>query len=409
MSKKLFIHLPIFIKKIIIKTREYFYTLKALHKEEENYPNLPKINRENKKIKNILIYHISGMFYAGTEKNLQLIANELAHEYNVFYMYSQDNFSQHQKDLMDKRINFIEFTYKKVDDDFPHFIQDMNPHIKNVINDNQIDLLITSSSGHSQYPFNVITSTPIIVINIFGSPSLQENIVATVFISKTIQDYSEQYTGKMKKNSWAHLAVTPPKDIKEDITSITRRRLNIPETDFVFGRIGRKSDNIFDPIGILSFKEVVKKYPNTHYLIMSPPPILEKIVQDEKIPNVHYMSDKENIWDFYYSIDALAHFRLDGESFGLNIAEAMYAGNPVVSHISHIWNAHLEYLKPSFSRIAKKGNIKEYTEYMEEFINIKNNNPSLWKTMREESQETAVKSFSKETYGDKIKKIIHSL
>lgn len=407
--KKLFIKSPIFLKILIIRSREIFYAFQMQNKENKHYTNLQLITKKNTKVKNILIYHISGMFYAGTEKNLQLIANYLSSEYNVYFMYSLDNFSQRQKDLMNKNINFIEFNYSKVESQFPHFIHGMQPHIKNIIHDKKIDLIITSSSGHSQYPFNTIEHIPIIVINIFGSPSIQKNIVATVFISKTILDYSETYTGKRISNSWAHLAVTPSTKNQKETREKIREKLNIPEKDFIFGRIGRKSDDIFDPIGILSFKEVVKEFPNSHYLIMSPPPKLEKIVIKEKIPNVHYFSDKEDIWDFYYSLDALAHFRLDGESFGLNIAEAMYAGNPIISHISHIWNAHLEYLEPSFSRVTKKDDILQYTKYMKEFINLKNNNEIIWQEMREKSKETAIICFSKETYGSKIKNIIDSL
>jgi hypothetical protein len=309
------------------------YDQVATIKEKKGYLNLPS-DTKRKEIKNILIYHISGMFYAGTEKNLQLIAGELVSEYNVFFMYSKDGFSQNQKDQMDPRVHLIEFSYETVSQKFPHVINGMNPHIKNVIHDEKIDLLITSSSGHSQYPFNTIKNIPIILINIFGSPSLQRNIIATVFISKTIQDYSEQYTGKRKTNTWAHLAVTGKDVDRTEVKKKTRERHGIPDSAFVFGRIGRKSDAIFDPIGIESFKQIVKKYPDAHYLIMSPPPILEKMVEEEQIPNVRFMRDTEDIWDFYYSLDALAHFRKDGETFGLNIAEAMYAYNPIISHVS---------------------------------------------------------------------------
>lgn len=407
--KNLLITLPFFIKRIAISGIEFFYYQVAKRKELRNYAGLPIKTIGNKPVKNILIYHISGMFYAGTEKNLQLIANELVSDYTVYFMYSRDNFSQQQKDLMDTRIQFIEFSYDTVESTFPHFIHGMTPHIKDVIERNSIDLIVTSSSGRSQYPFNTIRELPIIVINIFGSPSLQKNIISTVFISKAVQDYSEKFTGGMPTNSWAHLAVLPPKKDTTTLKQDTRKRIGLPENAFVFGRIGRKSDAIFDPIGIRAFKKVVSQYPDAHYLIMSPPPILQKIVSDEHIPNVHYMSDNENIWDFYYTLDALAHFRLDGESFGLNIAEAMYAGNPIISHTSHIWNAHLEYLTPLFSRVAQKDNVDEYASYMEEFITMKNNNPDAWEKFRGEANNAAVRNFSKEVYGAKIKKIIQSL
>lgn len=408
--KRIYTSLPLFAKKTLLIFRElyYFYICEKLEKKE--YRNLPRLKKKSAKIKNVLIYHISGMYYAGTEKTLQLIANHLADDYNVFFLYSQKNFSQWQKDLMDKRVNLVEFSYTGVDSMFPYFIHGMTPHAKTVIAKHDIDLLITADSGHSQYPFNTIQNIPIILINIFGSPTLQRNIIATVYISKEIMNYSEQFTGHKKTNQWVHLAVTPPSsnenisEKKEDV----RSRIGIPFDAFVFGRIGRGSDSIFDPIGITAFKEIVRKYPEAHYLIMSPPPALVKIVKAHNVPNVHYMTDKEDIWDFYATLDALAHFRLDGETFGLNIAEAMFAGNPIISHMSHIWNAHLEYLKPSFSRIAKKDDVQQYASFMEEFILLKNNNPRAWEEMRNISADSARKNFSPERYGNAIKHIVES-
>ncbi len=407
--KRIYKKSPLLVKRSLLGAREYFSCLLSYHKEKKEYSYISKNTKKNNVIKNILIYHISGMYYAGTEKTLQTIAGELAREYNVFFMYSKDNFSQNQKDLLDPRVTCIEFSYTDVDKKFPYFIYGMQSHIKEVLAREDIDLLITSSSGHSQYPFNTIKNIPIILINIFGSPSLQKNIISTVFISKTTQDYSEQYTGKKKSNIWAYPTVTPS---KKDITLIkheVRNRMKIPEDAFVFGRIGRPSDDIYDPIGIEAFKRIVAKNPSVYYLIMSPPPILIKKVEEESIPNILYMPNKEDIWNFYYTIDALAHFRLDGETFGLNIAEAMYAGNPIITHKSHIWNAHLEYLDTTFSRVTEKDDVDTYESYMEEFINLHTNDLAAWKEMRARSQKVAEKSFNRERYGSTIKNIITSL
>lgn len=407
--KRIYKKSPLMVKKSLLEVREYSSFLLSSYKESKEYPHIPKNTIKNTTVKNILIYHISGMYYAGTEKTLQTIAGELAKDYNVFFMYSKDNFSQNQKDLLDPRVTCIEFSYTSIEKKFPYFIYGMQSHIKEILAEKHINLLITSSSGHSQYPFNTIKNIPIILINIFGSPSLQKNIVSTVFISKAVQDYSEQYTGKKESNMWAHLTITPSKKNIALIRHEVRTQMKIPENAFVFGRIGRPSDDIYDPIGIEAFKRVIAKNPDVYYLIMSPPPILIKKVEEESIPNILYMSNKEDIWNFYYTIDALAHFRLDGETFGLNIAEAMYAGNPIISHKSNIWNAHLEYLDTTFSRVTEKDDIDMYESYMEEFINLCKNNPASWKEMRIFAQMIAEKSFNREKYGSTIKKIITSL
>ena len=44
------------------------------------------------------------------------------------------------------------------------------------------------------------------------------------------------------------------------------------------------------------------------------------------------------------SLDVLLHYRIEGETFGLNIAEAMSRGVPVVTHRSSLDNAQIELL-----------------------------------------------------------------
>jgi glycosyltransferase involved in cell wall biosynthesis len=404
--KKILVGSPVFLKSVILKIRELYYKELCLHLEKKEYRNFPAERTVSGPIKNILIYHISGMNFAGTEKGLQLIANNLADEFNVYFMYSDKHFSQRQKDQMNPKVKLIRFAYSKADEKFPYFLYGMDPHIKRILFENTIDLLITADSGHSQYPFNTITNIPIIMINIFGSPTLQKNIISNVFISHTVMRHSEQFTGPRESNTVAYLSVVPASVDPKEVRLRIRSMQGIKETDFVFGRIGRDTDTIFDPIGINAFKDVVKKYPTTHYVIVAPSPMLISIVEEEKIPNVHFIQSGQNVWDFYYAIDCLAHFRLDGETSGLNIAEAMYAGNPIITHKSHIWNAHLEYLQPEFSRVADKDNVMQYGTYMEEFIEIRNNHPAEWEAMKQTAIRVSKENFSEKKYAQKIKNII---
>jgi hypothetical protein len=100
----------------------------------------------SKKIKNILIYHISGMSFGGTEKNLQIIANNLVDEYNVFFMYSNKGVVNNRLHTIDKRVNLIEFDYETKEQTYPFFIKGMNPHIKNSINENEIVVILNTHS-----------------------------------------------------------------------------------------------------------------------------------------------------------------------------------------------------------------------------------------------------------------------
>lgn len=407
--KKILTSLPVVLKRGIVLLHESYYRRVCLKKEKKEYSikNIHSAQKVQKK--RILMYHISGLSFGGTEKTLQNIANNICDDFDVFFLYSNIGITHTRKDYINKKITCIEFKYSSIEQAYPYYIHGMNPHIKNIIEDYSIDLIITTGSGYPYYPINTITTVPIVMINVFGSPSLQENIISNIFVSDTVKKYSEKYTGSSKNNYVLWLPVTEPPVEAKGHATVIRNNFSITEKNFVFGRIGRDDDSIFDPIGIRSFQIIVKKFPNTHYVVMSPPPILRKIVAEEKIPNVHFIQSSANeidIWGFHYALDCLAHFRKDGETFGLNIAESMYAGNPIISHRSHIWNAHTEYLNSAFSRVAEIDDIAMYTKYMEEFILLKKESPEKWLRMRKSAHDFAKEHFSEKKYKEAIKKII---
>ena len=229
-----------------------------------------------------------------------------------------------------------------------------------------------------------------------------------------MQKHAEEYTGSRAGNLslFIPILILSNHNSEKERGKQIRKEFGISDNDFVFGRIGRNADSIFDPIGIRSFQKILKEFPKAHYIIMSSPPILAKIVHDENIPNVHFLppsGDELSIWGFHYAIDCLAHFRYDGETFGLNIAESMYAGNPIISHRSHIWNAHTEYLSSSFARVAKEDDVEMFASYMKEFISIKENDPVLWKKMKTSANASAEKNFSEKEYTKKIKEILKEI
>lgn len=362
----------------IVMFRESWWQMIMYNWEKNRYPAILRHfdraqNKSNKKqIQNILIYHVNGLSHSGTEKNLQLIANGLLDKYSVFFMYSDKTADKSRRDSLDTRINLIPFSYEINEIKVPHRLHDMRPHIKEVISEKNIDLIITASPGYAHYPWNIITEIPIILSNVFGAPSLQKNIATHIFMSETVLKHAEAWTGKRKNHTTQFLPIgkTPPNNVR-DLGLKLRTKIGIPESDFVFGRIGRDSDAIFDPIGIRAWQSIAEKYPEVHFLIMSPPDILKNIVANEKIPRVHFIppsGDEKDIWSFHGALDAMAHFRKDGETSGVAIAESLTVGNPIITHRSTIWNAHLEYLTQDCARVANIDSIEEYAAYMEELI-----------------------------------------
>jgi len=401
--KKIFKIMPRFIRRFVVRIYSDYYALKIRRFLKREYPDYSLIKKNKKNIKpQILFYNISGLSFGGTEKFLQILAKHLNYNrYDIYFMYSPKPRSCFGSMVLDGRLNYfkntpvklISFNYEKLDDKHPYFVNKMSPSIFEVIKNNNIDLLITSGAGYAEFPFNIIKNIPIILLNIFGLLNVQKNIIYNVCISEEVADKIRPIVKKEKIKVMYVPSESPTKDSFEN-GEILRKKLGIKDNEIVFGRIGRASDNIFDSIGIMAFKQVVKEIPDIHYLIMSPPPILRKIVEEQKIPNVHFLNPsakEEDVWAFHQAIDVLAHFRKDGESCGLNIGEAMLCGKPIISHKSRYWNAHLEYLDNSFSRIAEIDNVKQYAEYMKEFTELKQNGKIL--EMGKRAKEKAERLF----------------
>jgi len=324
--------------------------------------------------KNILFYDINGLSYAGTQKFIQILAKYLnKKKYNVFFMYSSKNNSERKAYLENSGVTLIDFKYESIENKLPYYIKDMQPHIFDVIKDDQINLLVIPGSGYPEFPTANLTKIPIISLNVFGSINIQKNIFKHVCMSNLLTNIISVCMPKEKIET-LYIPSEGPTNDSYELGKNLRIKLNLVETDVIFGRIGRPDDNIFDSIGIKAFQKIVKKYTNAYYLIVAPAPKLKQIVESEKIPNVIFLepiSQETEVWAFHQALDVMAHFRLDGETCGLNIAESMLCAKPIITHKSPIWNAHLEYLEPSFSRVAEIGNVEQYASFMEEFIQKK--------------------------------------
>jgi len=110
----------------------------------------------------------------------------------------------------------------------------------------------------------------------------------------------------------------------------------------VLGRISRPGLDEGEFIG-----DVFSMLPQlTYYLLIlaASESFREKTKDIKHIICLPPTTDEVQLSRFYNSIDILLHYRKEGETFGMNIAEAMIHGKPVVSHYSSVDNAQAELL-----------------------------------------------------------------
>jgi glycosyltransferase involved in cell wall biosynthesis len=412
-AHKLFLKLPKVLRKVITIYLEYIWLLRTKKKlsevEKIHFAQLSNIqsgylkdvqNETSNRKARILFYHINGLSFGGTEKFLQIIAKHLNPEkYEVWFMAGpQDEKKSRRTYINMPHIHIVDFTYDSVDKHLPYIVHGSTPDIAEVILNNKIELIVTATPGHTVSPINLVRNIPIININIFGSFIIQKNIKKIIGLSHEVVARSS-----LVANPDIHEVMYIPSETPPDMSvqaKEMRSTFGILDSDFVFGRIGRPSDDIFDPIALNAFALLQQTFPEAsehcHYIIMAPSPLMIKKVKEENIKNVHFLdpsSREEDVFAFHQAIDTLAHARLDGETCGLNIAESMLCSKPILTHTSHVWNAHLEYLDESFARIAKKDDSAAYMQNMHEFYTIYTEKPEIWAHMSRAAQDRARSLF----------------
>lgn len=367
--------------------------------------------------KRILIYGVSALSFGGTEKNLQIIAKYLdKNKYDVYFMYwtKPRKLWNYNQEMIKERleyvkqwwdITFIPFDYSNLEEKHPYIIRNMTPYIRDVIQYYSIDLVIAAWAWNAEYPLMEFTN-PIIFLNIFWIPNLIKNIRYHLCISNTVWDMISDIVPRDKIKTFYIPSEWPIEGSKDNGMEL-RKKLWFDDADIVFWRIWRADDSIFDPIWILAFERIVKNYQNVHYLIVSPAPRLREIVKNNNIKNIHFMDpiySEKDVWAFHSAIDVLAHFRHDGESCGLNIAESMLCGKPIITHRSKIWNAHLEYLTPENSFIADIDDINQYADALEFFA--KDESGEERKRMWEKAKQVAEELFHINSYMSRFDELI---
>jgi glycosyltransferase involved in cell wall biosynthesis len=359
----------------------------------------------------VLFYDPRGLSFPGTQKSLQILAKHLnKNQFEVFFMYSSQLGEERKLYMENSGVTLINFSFSSIDRTFPYAIRDMQPHIFEIVRDHSIDVLVAAGSGYPEFPVANVTKLPIVYIQVFGSVNPQKNIVDYLFISPYLKNLVAPSLPGRKVESFYIQSEQPASEAAEWGREL-RTKLSIPETAIVFGRIGRPDNNIFDPIGLLAFEQVVKKYPSIHYIIMAPPPAAVDLVKSKNIPHVHFLppsGDEHDIWSFHYAIDVMAHFRKDGETQGLNINESMLASRPIISHKSTVWNAHVEYLEPSFSYVAEIDDVNGYAGFMEIFAQdtLKQKIQAMGKLAQQKAEQSFIVDNNIEKFEEILKQAV---
>ena len=312
---------------------------------------LASLSLEKKKV----VHHLNGLGLGGTEKMVQILLGYLSKydpKYAHFLAFKMEGDKERLSYFRDILGSNKMLGYGS-ESEFTQRMRMMKPFV-----------LHRYSAGIPEYPF-----IPEIKSNVkhFLSTAVFANQDDTVDISKVI--YVSQHL-KMRAgfaDDPNHVvlrnSVEPPCS-EENL----REELGIPNDAFVFGRIGRDDDSIYDPINIKAYAQVENQ--NTYFVLVNPGRSARNDIARYKLVNtkiVERTSSERRLSQFYNTIDVLAHARLDGECNPANVWEAAAHGKPVISHYGSVYNGHIETIQDN-GFVVLENDVDEYTRIMKAFV-----------------------------------------
>jgi len=270
------------------------------------------------------------------------------------------------------------------------------------------DIVHSYRSGYPEFPepgeHFELNGAKFVETNVFGHCDGNPYIDKTLYMSEYLQFFAQKYS---KRYDFINNPIPKPSNDYMQYDQFKDGKINI-------GRTGRPENGIYDPISLDAINYLFSIRPDlrdrVRFLALAPPPNMIKDLEKYKI-DYHIISptvDNEEIFRFYNSIHICAHARLDGETCGNSIQEAMMHGVAVVTHISEPgvpdicpFQAQCFLVENGFTGYVSDHCYKAYAYALMELID----NPSTRKKLGNAGREKALREFETGICVTKLEKI----
>ena len=331
--------------------------------------------------KKLVVHYLHHLGIGGTAKVVQLLCkyfNKVQNKFHHVLAYKAHGELEREpyfEEILGKN-NMI--SYASVPELY-EILKEIKPHI-----------LHRQTSGQPEMPFAppiVEQAKHTISTAIFGHVDESISLSRVVYISNHMQHCAGIFGSHIRLIG---IPIEPPLT-DEDL----RKELDIPQNAFVFGRLGRDDNDIYDPVNLNGFAQVEDD--NTYFVALAPSEVLKKKAVQLGITNIRYVDktlDDVRISRFYNTLDVVAHSRKDGECNPGNIWEGFSHGKPVVSHYGIPYNGHIQEIGDCGFVVNRRDN----------FHNVwQNLNPSSIPDILEYSRSIGVQNFTCEDSAGSIK------
>lgn len=272
-----------------------------------------------------ILFWLPQLGLGGTEKTCLLFGQYLSDEFESFLCYPGDCGHQHR--LEEFRNAF----------GADHVIP--MTAIQSIIDEYDIDIVHSFRSGYEEYPEpgKDFDGPHFVETNVFGQFDFNPLVKRSLFMSEWLLDQTRRRMSILRvhipQERWGFInnpVVGPPH------SENMREELGLSSDTIVLGRCGRPDCGIYDDVNVKAALMLTSQGYDIHFLSMAPPQNMQDDLNRFGIPhtNIEPNIDAWVLSRFYNTVDIYTHARADGETFGVNIAEAMIHRKPVVTHIA---------------------------------------------------------------------------
>ncbi len=278
-----------------------------------------------------VLHYLRHLDLGGTSKTCQLFFEHAGKDFEVALVHEhtgdKTRLEEFQKSRMVCGGQIFQIDSYSGSDPTGHDLQGVIDHFKP-------DILHVYRSGFAEFPSpgEDITVPHFVETNVFGHIDQNQKVDRTLFMSKWLGDSVLNRFSPAWATSKRFDYVNNPVEMP-----YTDERISGLSSDIIWlGRCGRPDNGIYNAISVEAARLLRLQGYDVGFLVVAPPSnmVLDLSRHDIPFKLIEPTTDPLVLSQFYNSVDIYAHARADGETFGVNIAEAMMHSKPVVTHIA---------------------------------------------------------------------------
>jgi len=280
-----------------------------------------------------VLYYLNNLGIGGTEKTAVLFAEHLDRsKFQVYFAYQEAGDQTRLPELLRAMTH---------EDDRVVGLQ-TKAELKPLVERNNIDIVHVFRSGFPEFPEPAVDLhvRHFVETNVFGFFDNNVNVEKSLFMSKYLMDHTEKLMANAGYQNLQNIIdqrfdfVNNPVETPATHERMTSLAYDIDPRATILGRVGRPDDGIYNPIAVKASWLLHSQGIPIHWLVVAPPQAMIRDLNRFAVPYtaIDPTVDADLLSRAYNSMHIYAHFRADGETFGVNIAEAMIHKLPVVTH-----------------------------------------------------------------------------